>query len=221
MDAAEQLDNDVLPFIIKDGGVLDAELLFGRALEEMGFAHLRFGASEDAPALAMVVGAQASQGRTENGVLAEWMMASDELSVLLCNKRLWNVVYRKTTDGFAADERWQADEPGSDTYVLVPPQDEDVPNAMRYLMIKEALSECLELKGDYVIDRERRGFYGDVDALSEEAIIAFPSLSAMMSARLFGLTTQLTENELRNRVRREEDEALSRGLGGASPESGV
>lgn len=220
MDNAVPLDSAVLPALIRDGGVLDAELLFGRALEEMGFAQLRFGPAPEAPALAMVVGVDVTEGRAGNGVLAEWMMASDELAVTLFNRRLWRVVYRKSGDGFAADEKWQPDEAGADSYADLPAADDTLPNSLRYLVIKQALADGLELKDEHVVDRERRGFYGDLDALPDDAIIEFPSLTALMAGRLFTLASALSENALRNLARRELDAEAARSRDANGPESG-
>lgn len=219
MAATAPLDSAVLPSLIRDGGVLDAELLFGRALEEMGLAQLRFGPSPDAPDLALVVGEGAREGFADNGVLAEWMMASDELAKILFNRRLWRVVYRKAGDGFSADEQWRPEEAGAASYGEVPLADEAMPNSLRYLVIKQALAECLQVEGDYVIDRERSGFYGDLDALAEGDIIEFPSMTALMAGRLFNLTSTLSENALRNRARRELDEEAARARDGL--ESGI
>lgn len=99
------------------------------------------------------------------GWLAPWMIRSDEYSVFLTGKRLWDVSYiadSKAIEGVTPIVSSKLSEsqkhPSYSEYELY--DEEDSTPAIKYLISKHALNSMLDIDGNEVSVKPIKGFYG-------------------------------------------------------------
>lgn len=99
------------------------------------------------------------------GWLPDWMIRSDEISMLLFNKRLWNVVYvaqEKTPRGLTVidmNEYTGSSLPHNyEAYDHLHSDDDSV--SLKALIAKEAISQSLDIQDNQVAIKPLLGFYG-------------------------------------------------------------
>ncbi|MGD1524425.1 hypothetical protein [Vibrio owensii] len=119
-----------------------------------------------------------------DGLLPIWMIKSDEMSVSMIGKRLWNVVYEGASDsicGLACKDKVDA-EPTYDNYPVA--NEDEIPYAMRFLMCQQAFIENMVFKGRTFEYKDLTGLYDINGPLVEGEVLPFPSEDIITAVRL-------------------------------------
>ncbi len=136
--------------------ITDANAIFHMVLESSQMANLRAENLE---------GESVEDLCDPNGWLAPWMREGDEISMILFNKKLWDVQYRassETLKGFMVET--SSDTQAVNGWMRLA----DLPWSLRFLIAKAALTGTLEMKRGRVWMREAEMLMGKMEKDIEE-----------------------------------------------------